>query len=80
MAVCVDFDSVFAALTLKCLVQHANAATAHELFDVVDEEAVGGDHHVVGFEDAAELAGFFEIEQDLAFSGCPEEESVQFFQ
>src|SRR5260370_5893328 len=50
------------------LFQHANSAAAYELLDVVDEEAVGGDHDVVGFENGAELAGLFEVEHEFAFA------------
>ena len=51
------------------LVHDADAAPAYQFFDVVDEEAVGGDQHVVGLENGAELSGLFEVEQDFALAG-----------
>ena len=44
------------------LVEYPYPATPDELFDVVDEEAVGGDGDVVRLQNGAELAGLFEIE------------------
>src|ERR1700730_12174318 len=62
------------------LVQHANAATADELFDVVDEEAICGDGDVVRFQYGAELAGFFEIKQNFSFTRCVEQDGVDLFE
>ena len=62
------------------LLEHSHAATSHEFFDVVDEEAVCSDHHVVRFEDGAELAGLFEVKQDLAFAGRVEQNCVDLFE
>jgi hypothetical protein len=47
---------------------------------VVDEEAVCGDRDVVGFEDRAELARLFEVEEDFAFAGGVDEDGVDFFE
>ncbi len=52
----------------------------YELFDVVDEEAVGSDGDVVGLEDGAELAGLFEVKENFALARCAEEDRVQFFE
>jgi len=64
----------------SALVEDANAAAAYQLFDVVDEEAVRGDHHVMWFEDGAELAGLFEVEQDFSFARCVEQDGVDLFE
>ncbi len=34
----------------------------------------------MGFEDGAELAGLFEVEEDFAFAGGVEEDGVDFFE
>jgi hypothetical protein len=72
----------FRASRLLCLVllEDANSTTAYELFDVVDEEAVGGDGHVVRLEDGAELAWFFEVEEDFALAGRVDEDGVDLFE
>src|SRR5436189_6147699 len=62
------------------LFEHTHAAAAYELFDVIDKEAVCGDRHVVRFEHSAELAGLFEVEQDLAFAGRVEQNCVDLFE
>ena len=62
------------------LVQNADAATADELFDVVDEEAICGDHNAVRFENSTEFAGLFQVEEDFSLSGCTEENGVEFFE
>ena len=62
------------------LVEHADAAAAYQLFDVVDEEAVGRYSDVVGFEDGAELAGLFEVEENFALAGGVDENGVNFFE
>ena len=62
------------------LVDDADSAAAYEFFDAVDEEAVGGDEHVVRLQHGAELAGLFEVEQQLALAGCAEEDGVEFFE
>ena len=53
---------------------------AFERGDICDEEAVRGDCDVVRFEDSAELAGLFEVEQDFSFTGRAEKYCVQFFE
>src|SRR5260370_42383094 len=64
----------------ESLVQPTNATAPHQLFNVVDEEAVGSDRHVVRFEDGAELAGFFEVEQHFSLAGCVEQDGVDLFE
>src|SRR5882757_534807 len=64
----------------SALVEDAHAAAPYEFFDVVDEEAVCGDRHVVRFEDGAELAGLFEVEKDFSFAWCVEQDSVNLFE
>ncbi len=65
---------------LEKLLQHANSATAYEFFDVVYKEAVCGDHHVVWFENGAELAGLFEVEKNFTFAGRVEQDGVNLFE
>jgi hypothetical protein len=62
------------------LVDDADTASAYELFYLVDEEAVGGYKDSCGFEDRAELAGLFEVEQELAFAGRVDQDGVEFFE
>ena len=64
---------------IRHLFEHADAAPAYQFFNVVYEEAVGGYGDVVRFEDGAELARLFEVQQDFAFAGCAEEDGVEFF-
>src|SRR5258707_7200815 len=71
------FSPRFSGVDGRCsLVQHANATAPDELFDVVDEEAVCSDRHVVRFEDGAEFTGFFEVEQHFSLAGCVEQDGV----
>ena len=62
------------------LVDNTDSASAYELFDAVDEEAVGGYHDVLRFEDGAELAGLFEVEQELTVAGCAKQDGVNFLE
>ncbi len=59
------------------LFDDADSALTYEFLDPVDEEAVGCDHDIVGFEDGAELAGLFEVEQQLALARGVNEDRVE---
>src|SRR5882757_6117351 len=67
--------------SLSCSSVHdANATTADQFFDVIDEETISGNCDSVGLKHSAELAWLFEIEQQLAASRSRHQDGVQLFE